>query len=80
MQTDEFGWTVLRPSATGSGTVMEVCLRQVPLHLNSASAVPENVSSQYNELLQRLYQDNLSEATNSAESLLLDDVLTGIRI
>ncbi|KAL3670908.1 hypothetical protein V7S43_004093 [Phytophthora oleae] len=80
MQTDESGWTILRPSASGSGTVMEVCMKQVPLHLNSASAVPRSVVNYYNELLQTLHQENLREATNGAESLLLDDVLAGINV
>ncbi|OWZ16609.1 hypothetical protein PHMEG_0009579, partial [Phytophthora megakarya] len=80
MQTDEYGWTILRPSEKGIGTIMECCMRQVPLHLNNASAVPKNVATYYNELLQTMHQENIQEAANGAETLLLDDVLTDINV
>ncbi|KAG7390849.1 hypothetical protein PHYBOEH_006907 [Phytophthora boehmeriae] len=80
MQVEETGWTIIRPSTTGSGTIVEVCFRQVPVHLNSANSVPELVTNKFNDLLQTMIQDNSAEVTRGMESLLLDDVLHGIHM
>ncbi|KAL4165645.1 hypothetical protein KRP22_014355 [Phytophthora ramorum] len=74
MQTEETGWSIIRPSATGFGTTVEVCMRQVPLHLSHL----EPVTKQFEEMLQSVIQENSQEITNGAKELLLENMLTGI--
>jgi hypothetical protein len=78
MQTEETGWSVIRPSTTGSGAVVEMVMRQVPLHLSSPTSVPEHAANAFNNLLQSVIQENSQEITNGAKDMLLGAMLTGI--
>ncbi|GMF13430.1 unnamed protein product [Phytophthora lilii] len=75
MQTEETGWSVIRPSKTGTGTVVEVCMRQVPLHVNSTNTGPANL---FDNFLQTVIRENSQEITNGAKALLLENMLSGI--
>ncbi|OWZ12958.1 hypothetical protein PHMEG_00013800 [Phytophthora megakarya] len=75
IQIDESGWTVIRPSPTGSGTIMQVCISQVPLHLNNP--VSEAVAHQFNDLLQSIIHESDLEIHAGAEALLIENEMTG---
>ncbi|KAE8893108.1 hypothetical protein PF005_g5491 [Phytophthora fragariae] len=76
MQTDETGWSVIRPSATGSGTIMEGCMRQDPAHLHTI--VDPAVANRFDKFLQSIIQENSQEITNGAKAVLLENMLSGI--
>ncbi|KAJ8523915.1 hypothetical protein ON010_g17203 [Phytophthora cinnamomi] len=78
IQTDETGWGIIRPSLTGQGTMMQVCVKHVPLHLNGCCPASEPVMSKYNNVLENVAKESDREITSGAESLLLEDALTGI--
>ncbi|OWZ10899.1 hypothetical protein PHMEG_00016160 [Phytophthora megakarya] len=78
IQTDESGWVIVQPSPTGSGTTMQVCVKQVPLHLNCPTG--QAAAQQFDELLQSVVQKNSHEITTGAEALLLEDAVTEIDV
>ncbi|KAK1929555.1 hypothetical protein P3T76_014953 [Phytophthora citrophthora] len=78
IQTDETGWITLQPSSTGHGTVVELCLKQVPLHLNSP--MPEPAAQQFNDMLKSVVQESNLEIFTAAEALLLEYAMIGINL
>ncbi|KAK1929561.1 hypothetical protein P3T76_014959 [Phytophthora citrophthora] len=75
METVETGWAIIRPSSSVPGTVMELCLKLVPGHLNSAYEFPGNP---FDTSLQSIVQRDTEEVSNGANTLLLEHMLTGI--
>ncbi|KAG7390847.1 hypothetical protein PHYBOEH_006905 [Phytophthora boehmeriae] len=80
MQMDETGWRVIRPSETGDGTFVKVCIRQTPLHLGSSNAAIALVARQFDDFVQAMVQVNCEEMNIATESLLLEDALKGVKV
>ncbi|KAG7375217.1 hypothetical protein PHYPSEUDO_002496 [Phytophthora pseudosyringae] len=76
MYLDETGWTRLRPSTSGPGTLAEVCVRQVPVLFNSC----ESVAGKVHQLLQDRVDEDEREVTQALQHLLLDDVVAGFDV
>ncbi|OWZ07219.1 hypothetical protein PHMEG_00020419 [Phytophthora megakarya] len=65
MQMDQIGWSVLRPLR--EGTLAEVCVRQVPLHLRSAEEVSQPTAKRFHDFVQDMVRENSEEVTAMAK-------------
>ncbi|ETO70048.1 hypothetical protein F444_13436 [Phytophthora nicotianae P1976] len=75
LHAEETAWMSVRPTA--AGVVLEVCVQQVPMRFNLASTHEPAVAMFHNMLHESLEADK-NEMSKKLESLLLNDVLTGI--
>ncbi|KAG1691822.1 hypothetical protein DVH05_026197 [Phytophthora capsici] len=73
MQTEEAGWSIIRPSPTGTEALVEVCMQQTPLHVSTT-----DTATRFQELLHTILLENSREITNGAKQLLLEHMLTGL--
>ncbi|OWZ15054.1 hypothetical protein PHMEG_00011374 [Phytophthora megakarya] len=78
MQTELTGWSIIRPSTTDSGCVVDVCMLHVPLHLKNPDVAPDIMADRFSEFLQSIIQENSQEITSGSKALLLEHMLTGI--
>ncbi|OWZ00316.1 hypothetical protein PHMEG_00028526 [Phytophthora megakarya] len=78
MQMEETGWCVYRP--TRGGTIGQVCIRQVPLHLRSAVEVSQPTAKGFHDFVQDMVRENSEEATAMTKTLLLENALYAIHV
>ncbi|CAH0519013.1 unnamed protein product [Peronospora belbahrii] len=74
MHSDSTGWCIIRPTTNRSttGTVVETCLRYVPMHLsNSSTRAP--VVNEFTELVVEQADEENVSIFKTLEMLLLDD-------
>ncbi|KAG7376796.1 hypothetical protein PHYPSEUDO_012738 [Phytophthora pseudosyringae] len=74
MQTEETGWSIIRPK--GSGSVVEVCMKQETSYLKRPSAGSELAANRFNDVLQSIIQEHSQEITNGAKSV--EHMLAGV--
>ncbi|KAF4035087.1 hypothetical protein GN244_ATG12856 [Phytophthora infestans] len=75
LHAEETAWMSVRP--TDTGVVLEVCVQQVPMRFNVSSNREPAVALFHNMLHESLEADR-NKMSKRLESLLLDDVLTGL--
>ncbi|ETK81489.1 hypothetical protein L915_13015 [Phytophthora nicotianae] len=75
LHADETTWLSVRPTATGA--MVELCVQQVPIRFNLASN-REAAEEIFHKMLHESLKADKSGMFTRLESLLLDDILTGI--
>ncbi|KAK1929557.1 hypothetical protein P3T76_014955 [Phytophthora citrophthora] len=73
MQTEEVGWSIIRPSPTGTEAIVEVCMQQTPLYVHAG-----DIATRFEDLLHAILLENSREITNGTNELLLEHMLTGL--
>ncbi|RLN67029.1 hypothetical protein BBJ28_00019009 [Nothophytophthora sp. Chile5] len=76
LHADETGWCVIRPCTAFSetGTILETCIRQVPMHLEGAARL-EAVSTQFTDVVLSSGTEDAVETVSKLERVLLDEAL-----
>ncbi|RLN96766.1 hypothetical protein BBJ28_00014670 [Nothophytophthora sp. Chile5] len=74
MHSDETGWCVAKPSPTPltGGTVLETCIRHVPMHFQNTATL-EPAVEQFTDLVLNSGTEDGTEITGMLEKLLLDN-------
>ncbi|RLN96949.1 hypothetical protein BBJ28_00016703 [Nothophytophthora sp. Chile5] len=72
MHSDETGWCVAKPSPTSSAenTLLEMCIRNVPMHFRSTATL-EPAVEQFTDLVLNSGTEDSAEITGMLEKLLL---------
>ncbi|RLN94265.1 hypothetical protein BBJ28_00006981 [Nothophytophthora sp. Chile5] len=72
MHSDETGWCVAKPSPTPltGGTVLETCIRNVPMHFQNTATL-EPAVEQFTDLVLNSGTEDSAEITDMLEKLLL---------
>ncbi|RLN80926.1 hypothetical protein BBJ28_00003396 [Nothophytophthora sp. Chile5] len=79
LHADETGWCVIRPCTAFSetGTILETCIRQVPMHLEGAAGL-EAVSMRFADVVLSSGTEDAVETVSKLERVLLDEALENI--
>ncbi|RLN80929.1 hypothetical protein BBJ28_00003399 [Nothophytophthora sp. Chile5] len=75
LHCEETGWCRVRPASSSSeaGTIMEECVRHVPMHFSNAIA-KEPIVGQFTEMVLSTGEENNQEVLHAMDKLLLDEV------
>ncbi|KAG7393996.1 hypothetical protein PHYBOEH_005951 [Phytophthora boehmeriae] len=75
MHSDETGWCIARPSTSSlSGTILDICDRQVPMHFSSSTS-KEPVVNEFTQMVLSTGEEENLTAKAGLEKMLLDDAL-----